>query len=66
MPNYDRLDRDTLIRLPERRDAERQLGLVWECDELEAGHTPNDDFVALDLDASLSHGAAFDVARIRW
>jgi hypothetical protein len=36
MPNYDQLDRDTLIRLLQRRDAERQLGLVWECDELEA------------------------------
>ena len=58
MPNYDQLDRDTLIRLLQRRDAERQLGLVWERDELEAERALNDDFVALDLDESLSHGAA--------
>ena len=27
---YDHLERDALIRLLQRRDAERQLGLVWE------------------------------------
>jgi adenine-specific DNA-methyltransferase len=58
MPNYEQLDRDTLIRLLQRRDAERQLGLVWERDELEAERALNDDFVALDLDESLSHGTA--------
>lgn len=30
MAKYDDLDRDSLIRLLQRRDAERQLGLVWE------------------------------------
>ena len=29
MAKYDALDRDALIRLLERRDAERPLGLVW-------------------------------------
>ena len=36
MAGYDDLDRETLIRLLQRRDAERQLGLVWERDEIEA------------------------------
>lgn len=35
MSRYDDLDRDTLIRLLQRRDAERQLGLVWERDGIE-------------------------------
>lgn len=57
---YDHLDRHTLIRLLERRDAERQLGLVWERDEekIEQDHAVNSDYVALDLDPSLSHGAS--------
>ena len=53
---YDHLERDALIRLLQRRDAERQLGLVWERDEIEADAALNDDYVALDLDAGLSHG----------
>lgn len=55
---YDHLDRQTLIGLLQRRDAERQLGLVWERDEIEADRALNDDFVALSLDAGLSHGEA--------
>ncbi|KGE53656.1 site-specific DNA-methyltransferase [Xanthomonas axonopodis pv. vasculorum] len=55
---YDHLDRQTLIGLLQRRDAERQLGLVWERDEIEADQALNDDFVALSLDADLSHGEA--------
>lgn len=59
MPSqYDHLDRDALIRLLQRRDAERQLGLVWERDEIEADAAVNDDYVALSLDTGLSHGAA--------
>lgn len=58
MSRYDHLERDDLIRLLQRRDAERELGLVWERDELEADKALNDDFVALDLDPSLSHGDA--------
>ncbi len=59
MPSqYDHLDRDALIRLLKRRDAERQLGLVWDRDEIEADAAVNDDYVALSLDTGLSHGAA--------
>lgn len=58
MAGYDDLDRETLIRLLQRRDAERQLGLVWERDEIEADQALNEDYVALDLDPTLSHGAA--------
>ncbi len=58
MGNYDHLDRDALVRLLERRDAERQLGLVWERDELDADRAINDDYVALQLDGELSHGEA--------
>nr|WP_233511638.1 site-specific DNA-methyltransferase [Luteimonas weifangensis] len=58
MGNYDDLDRATLIRLLQRRDAERQLGLVWERDEIEADNALNDDYVALELDPALSHGGA--------
>lgn len=56
MAVYDELDRDSLIRLLQRRDAERQLGLVWERDDIEADRAINDDFVALELDTELSHG----------
>lgn len=58
MSRYDHLDRESLIRLLQRRDAERQLGLVWERDEIEAERAINEDFVALDLDPALSHGEA--------
>src|SRR5690606_8308638 len=55
---YAHLTREQLLRLLERRDAERQLGLVWERDEIEADRALNDDFVALELDEALSHGEA--------
>jgi adenine-specific DNA-methyltransferase len=55
---YGHLDKAELLRLLERRDAERQLGLVWERDEIEADRAINDDYVALELDAALSHGEA--------
>lgn len=58
MGKYAHLDRDALIRLLERRDAQRQLGLVWERDELDAETAVNDDFVILDQDETLSHGQA--------
>ncbi len=58
MSQYDHLDKDALIRLLKRRDAERQLGLVWERDEIDADAALNDDYVALELDARLSHGDA--------
>lgn len=47
MSKYDHLDRASLIRLLQRRDAERQLGLVWERDEIEADAARNDGQVAL-------------------
>jgi adenine-specific DNA-methyltransferase len=56
---YDHLDKESLIRLLQRRDAQRQLGLVWEReDEDVKDRAINDDFVALDLDPALSHGDA--------
>ncbi|WP_304526151.1 site-specific DNA-methyltransferase [Halomonas sp. I5-271120] len=58
MSKYEGLDRDTLIRLLEQRDHGRQLGLVWERDEIDADQAINDDFVGLKLDAALSHGEA--------
>jgi len=58
MTNYEDLDRDALIGLLRRRDAERQLGLVWERDEIEADAAVNSDYVALQLDPALSHGDA--------
>jgi adenine-specific DNA-methyltransferase len=58
MSRYDNLDREALIRLLERRDAERPLGLVWERDEIDADRAINEDFVALHLDPALSHGDA--------
>ena len=58
-PNkYQHLTQPELIRLLERRDSERQLGLVWERDEIDPDGKVNDDFVALDFDATLSHGQA--------
>jgi adenine-specific DNA-methyltransferase len=58
MGKYDHLERDALVRLLERRDAERQLGLVWERDELDPEAALNEDFIALEQDETLSHGAA--------
>ena len=58
MGKYGHLDRDALMRLLERRDAERQLGLVWEREELDPEAALNQDFVALEQDAALSHGEA--------
>jgi adenine-specific DNA-methyltransferase len=56
---YDDLTKDELVRLLEardRRDATR-FGLVWEANEIERDKALNNDFVALDLDKSLSVGA---------
>lgn len=58
MGKYDHLDRNALLRLLERRDAERQLGPVWEREELDPEAVLNEDSVALDLDENLSHGDA--------
>ena len=54
MSKYDHHDKETLIRLLERRDAERQLGLVWERENEEVrDRAINEDFVAFDLDEKL-------------
>ena len=58
MASYDHLSKEELVRLLTRRDTERQLGLVWERDDIDADAAINDDYVALDLDPALSHGEA--------
>ncbi|MEZ5461086.1 site-specific DNA-methyltransferase [Dokdonella sp.] len=58
MSKYDDLSKEQLIRLLTRRDTERQLGLVWERDDIDPDAAINDDYVALELDPSLSHGDA--------
>lgn len=58
MSKYDDLSKEQLIRLLTRRDTERQLGLVWERDDIDPDAAINDDYVALDLDLTLSHGDA--------
>lgn len=43
MPSaYDHLDRESLIRLLQRRDADRSLGLVWEREGIEMDRALND------------------------
>jgi adenine-specific DNA-methyltransferase len=54
---YDSLSKAELIRILTRRDHERPYGLVWER-EYEPDNAINDDFIALDHDAKLSHGDA--------
>src|SRR5262249_14205469 len=54
---YDHFDKETLERLLEQRDPERQLGLVWEREEIDPDAALNSDFVALELDEQLSHGS---------
>jgi len=54
--NYDHLSHQELISLlqaRDRRDATK-FGLVWEANEIERDKALNGDFVALDLDTSLS------------
>lgn len=53
---YEHLNKEELLRLleaREQRDATK-FGLVWEANEIERDRALNNDFVALDLDASLS------------
>ena len=56
MSSYDHLTKEQLIALLQRREREASYGLVWERDEIEPDKHINDDFVALDLDRSLSCG----------
>ena len=54
---YADLTKDQLVALLRQRD-ETRLGLVWERDPalIEADGSVNGDFVAFDLDESLSNG----------
>ncbi|HMY66941.1 MAG TPA: hypothetical protein PL163_09830, partial [Leptospiraceae bacterium] len=56
--NYDDYDREELIQLLRERDRRPRFGLVWERKEIEHERAINNDFVALDLDKSLSCGDA--------
>ncbi|HEX5953199.1 MAG TPA: hypothetical protein VFY94_08490 [Rhodanobacteraceae bacterium] len=61
MGKYDHLERDALVRLLERRDAERQLGLVWEREELDPEAALNQDFIA-----KLGSDGDFSLDRLKW
>lgn len=56
--NYDQYSKEELLRLLRERDRKPRFGLVWERNEIEHDKSLNDDFVALDLDPSLSSGDA--------
>jgi len=58
MKNYNHLTHEQLIALLQRREREAAYGLTWERDKIDPDKAMNDDFVALDLDRSLSHGDA--------
>ena len=58
MGAYDHLSKEELIALVEKRQAERKLGLVWERNEIEHDQALAEGFVALELDETLSAGAA--------
>ena len=55
---YEDLTKQELVRLLEARDRQMatRFGLVWEHNEIERDKALNSDFVALDLDESLSCG----------
>lgn len=56
--NYDQYSKEELLRLLRERDRKPKFGLVWERNEIEHDKSLNDDFVALDIDLSLSCGDA--------
>jgi len=55
--HYDDYSREQLMRLLRERDRRPHFGLVWERDEIDHDLSVNNDFVALDQDATLSCGA---------
>ena len=64
--NYDHHDKDTLVRLLERRDAERQLGLVWERENDEVRDHAIDFVVSL-IDRRQADGIALlEVKGSQW
>jgi adenine-specific DNA-methyltransferase len=56
MTSYSHLTREQLIAMLQRREREAAFGLTWERDKIDPDKAMNDDFVALDLDRSMSHG----------
>lgn len=54
--NYNQLSREELIRLLQRRDADKQYGLVWERNEIEHEQSLNEDFISFRLQTNLSIG----------
>lgn len=56
--NYDDYSREELLKLLRERDRKPRFGLVWERKEIEHERAINNDFVALDVDATLSCGDA--------
>ncbi|MFI3220794.1 MAG: site-specific DNA-methyltransferase [Methylococcales bacterium] len=56
--NYDDYSKEELIRELRAKNQKPRFGLYWERDDIEHERAINDDFVALDLDESLSCGDA--------
>jgi len=52
--SYDDLTKEQLIKLLEKRDRAKKLGLVWERDDIEADHAVDADFVACSIDPAQS------------
>jgi hypothetical protein len=56
--NYDDYSKEELIRELRAKNQKPRFGLYWERDDIEHERAINNDFVALDLDESLSYGNA--------
>lgn len=56
--HYESLSHSQLVNLLRKRDTEKKLGLVWERDDLEADAAIDANFIACEIDAGLSDGAA--------
>jgi len=56
--NYDDYSKEELIRELRAKNQKPRFGLYWERDDIEHERAINTDFVALDLDESLSCGDA--------
>ncbi len=56
--NYESLDKEVLIEILRRRDAQASYGLHWENKEIEPEQALNRDFVGFELDEAQSVGKA--------
>ena len=56
MGKYDKLNKEELIELLTKRDAERKFGLVWERNQIEHDNALNNDYVFMDFISELSVG----------